>query len=119
MVTSSLILFYIAGVLTIVGAIGVVTTRNIVYAALALLVTLLVVAGVFLLAFAEFLALVQGLIYGILMAEDYALLLGALLLFAALAMVMLVTRNLDWYAFAVLGKAVAKAKAAQAEPNEP
>ena len=59
MVTSSLILFYIAGVLTIVGAIGVVTTRNIVYAALALLVTLLVVAGVFLLAFAEFLALVQ------------------------------------------------------------
>ena len=64
MVTASLILFYIAGVFTIVGAIGVVTTRNIVYAALALLVTLLGVAGVFLLAFAEFLALVQVLIYG-------------------------------------------------------
>ena len=70
-------------------------------------------------SFAVSLLLVQGLIYGILMAEDYALLLGALLLFAALAMVMLVTRNLDWYAFAVPGKAVAKAKAAQAEPNEP
>ena len=40
------------------------------------------------------LLLVQGLIYGILMAEDYALLMGAMLLFAALASVMLVTRKL-------------------------
>ncbi|MBB3060708.1 cell envelope integrity protein CreD [Microbulbifer rhizosphaerae] len=51
--------------------------------------------------FAGSLLLVLGLIYGILMAEDYALLLGALLLFAALAAVMLVTRRLDWYAFSV------------------
>ena len=41
-----------------------VLTRNIVYAAFALLVALLGVAGVFLLVFAEFLALVQVLIYG-------------------------------------------------------
>ena len=41
-----------------------VLTRNIVYAAFALLVTLMGVAGVFLIAFAEFLALVQVLIYG-------------------------------------------------------
>ena len=41
-----------------------VLTRNIVYAAFALLVALLGVAGIFLLAFAEFLALVQVLIYG-------------------------------------------------------
>ena len=39
-------------------------TRNIVYAAFSLLVSLLGVAGLFLLAFAEFLALVQVLIYG-------------------------------------------------------
>ena len=38
--------------------------RNIVYAAFALLASLLGVAGVFLLMFAEFLALVQVLIYG-------------------------------------------------------
>ena len=57
----------------------------------------------------------QGLIYGILMAEDYALLLGALLLFAALALVMIVTRHLDWHGFAVPGKAMAKAKS---EPGE-
>ena len=41
-----------------------VTTRNIVYAAFGLLVALMGVAGLFLLAFAEFLALVQVLIYG-------------------------------------------------------
>lgn len=55
--------------------------------------------------FAGSLLLVQGLIYGILMAEDYALLLGAMLLFAALAAVMLVTRKMDWYAFAGTSKA--------------
>ena len=64
MVEPSLVLFYIAGALTLGGALGVVMTRNIVYAALALLVSLMGVAGVFLLAFAEFLALVQVLIYG-------------------------------------------------------
>ena len=64
MITSSLVLFYIAGALTLGGALGVVVTRNIVYAAFALLVALLGVAGTFLLAFAEFLVLVQVLIYG-------------------------------------------------------
>ena len=62
--TPSLVLFYAAGALAIGGALGVVMARNIVYAAIALLVALLGVAGVFLLAFAEFLALVQVLIYG-------------------------------------------------------
>ena len=64
MVGPSLILFYIAGALTLGGALAVVMTRNIVYAAFALLVALMGVAGVFLLVFAEFLALVQILIYG-------------------------------------------------------
>ncbi|MDA1188876.1 MAG: NADH-quinone oxidoreductase subunit J [Chloroflexi bacterium] len=64
MITPSLILFYLAGALTLGGALGVVMGRNIVYAAISLIVSLLGVAGVFLLAFAEFLALVQILIYG-------------------------------------------------------
>ena len=64
MVTPSIVLFYIAGALTLGGALGVVMTRNIVYAALALLAAMTGVAGVFLLMFAEFLALVQILIYG-------------------------------------------------------
>ena len=41
-----------------------VTTRNVVYAAFSLLASLIGVAGLFLIAFAEFLALVQVLIYG-------------------------------------------------------
>ena len=64
MVTPSLVLFYVAGAITLGGALGVVMTRNIVYAAFALLASLFGVAGIFLLAFAEFLALVQVLIYG-------------------------------------------------------
>ena len=59
-----LALFYIAGAVTLFGAIGVVTTRNVVYAALFLLVSLAGVAGAFVLLYAEFLALVQVLIYG-------------------------------------------------------
>ena len=62
--TGSLILFYIAATLVILGGIGVVITKNIVYAAFSLLVSMIGIAGVFLLAFAEFLALVQILIYG-------------------------------------------------------
>ena len=64
MVEPSLVLFYIAAAMILGGALGVVMTRNIVYATFALLTSLLGVAGVFLLVFAEFLALVQILIYG-------------------------------------------------------
>ena len=64
MITPSLALFYLAATLVMAGALGVVLTRNIVHAAFALLASLLGVAGVFLLMFAEFLALVQILIYG-------------------------------------------------------
>jgi len=59
-----LVVFYIFGAITLVAALGVVTTRNVVYAALFLLVSLAGVAGLFVVLFAEFLALVQLLIYG-------------------------------------------------------
>ena len=64
MLAPSIIFFYAAATLTLGGGLGVVVARNIVYAALALLVSLMGVSGIFLLAFAEFLALVQVLIYG-------------------------------------------------------
>ncbi len=41
--------------------------------------------------------IVYGLLYVLVISEDYALLLGAITLFAALAAVMLVTRRVDWY----------------------
>jgi len=40
-----------------------------------------------------------ALLYGLLGAEEYALLLGSILVFALLSAVMLLTRKLDWYAF--------------------
>ena len=56
--------FYIVAGITLGGALVVVTSKNIVYAAFGLLISMLGVAGIFLFAFAEFLALVQVLIYG-------------------------------------------------------
>ncbi len=59
-----LALFILVAIFTIGGALGVVATRNVVHAALFLLLSLLGAAGAYLLLFAEFLALVQVLIYG-------------------------------------------------------
>lgn len=48
-------------------------------------------------SFGSALSVLYGMLYGILQMEDMALLMGSLLLFAALAAVMLSTRRLDWY----------------------
>ena len=46
------------------------------------------------------LAGVYGYLYVTLQSEDHALIMGSLLLFAALAALMFATRNVDWYALA-------------------
>jgi len=46
--------------------------------------------------FGALVAGLYGLLYGLLQSEDYALLMGSLVLFALLAGVMLATRRLDW-----------------------
>jgi inner membrane protein len=51
--------------------------------------------------FAGLVAGLYALLYGILQSEDYALLTGAVALFALLATVMLATRRLDWKALGV------------------
>ncbi len=61
---TSLLLFFAVAAATLVAAFGVVTSRNIVHAALFLLAAMGAVAGVFVLLYAEFLALAQLLIYG-------------------------------------------------------
>ncbi len=48
--------------------------------------------------FAALVAGLYGLLYGVLQSEDYALLTGALALFALLAGVMMATRRLNWFA---------------------
>lgn len=42
-------------------------------------------------------SLVYGLLYMLVLSEDYSLLLGSIILFVALAAVMLATRRIDWY----------------------
>jgi inner membrane protein len=49
------------------------------------------------LAVASAMSVVYGLLYALILSEDYALLLGAITLFAALAAVMIATRKIDWY----------------------
>ena len=76
-------LFILLAVFTLGGGLAVVATRNVVQAALALLVSLLAVAGIYLLLFAEFLALVQVLIYG-----------GAIII--VLVFAIMLTRNAEY-----------------------
>lgn len=58
------VIFYFVAAVTVLGSLGVVLARNIVHSALFLVLALLAVAGVFILLAAEFLAIVQILIYG-------------------------------------------------------
>jgi NADH-quinone oxidoreductase subunit J len=58
------VIFYFVAALTVLGGLGVVLARNVVHSALFLIVALLAVAAVFILLSAEFLAIVQVLIYG-------------------------------------------------------
>lgn len=58
------LVFWLNAAVVVMGALGAVLLRNIVHAALALIATLLGVAGIFLLLANEFLALVQVLVYG-------------------------------------------------------
>jgi len=58
------ILFYLLAVVAVVGGLGVVTLRNPMYGAVALLTTFLAVAALFILRHAEFLAAVQIFVYG-------------------------------------------------------
>ncbi|MCH8814106.1 MAG: NADH-quinone oxidoreductase subunit J [Chloroflexi bacterium] len=57
-------IFYVVAGITVIGALGVVLARNVVHSALFLILSLLAVAGVFVLLAAEFLAIVQVLVYG-------------------------------------------------------
>lgn len=52
-------------------------------------------------AFGALLAALYGALYGLLISEDNALLMGALLLFGVLGVAMWVTRRFDWYRMAL------------------
>jgi inner membrane protein len=50
------------------------------------------------LGFSAMLTVLYGALYGLLVSEDNALVLGSLLLFGILAAIMVLTRRIDWYA---------------------
>jgi inner membrane protein len=56
------------------------------------------------LAFGAGLTGLYGALYGILQLEDHALLMGSLLLFVALAAIMIATRRLNWYKLDATGQ---------------
>jgi NADH:ubiquinone oxidoreductase subunit 6 (subunit J) len=58
------VIFYFVAAVTVISALGVVTARNIVHSALFLILSLISVAGIFILLASEFLATVQVLVYG-------------------------------------------------------
>lgn len=55
--------------------------------------------------FSGLLASLYGLLYSLLSAEDYALLMGSIMLFALLGVFMVLTRKLDWYSLGKVEKA--------------
>ncbi len=57
-------IFYVIAAVTVAGALGVVTARNVIHSALFLILALLGVAAVYVLLASEFLAIVQVLVYG-------------------------------------------------------
>lgn len=63
-ISGPLIVFYLLSSISLIGALGVVISRNVIYACFLLLLSLMGIAGIYLLLLAEFLALVQILIYG-------------------------------------------------------
>src|SRR5919199_3767004 len=58
------IAFYVVAVVTLAASLGVVVTRSVVYSALLLVLSLSLTGLIYLLLLADFLALVQILIYG-------------------------------------------------------
>ncbi|KVL18751.1 cell envelope integrity protein CreD [Burkholderia ubonensis] len=71
-------------------------------------------------AFAGLLALLYAALYGLLLSEDNALMLGSLLLFAILAGIMMLTRRIDWYSVGAAWQPLAgEPEAGAAKPDAP
>ena len=72
-------IFYAFELLAAAGVVGLVLSRNVFYAAMFLMVTLLAIAGLYVLTFAEFLAVTQILVYagGILVVILFGIMITA------------------------------------------
>jgi NADH-quinone oxidoreductase subunit J len=93
-------MFYFFEVLAVIAAFGVLFTRNIFYGALFLIVCLLSIAGIYILSFAEFIAVTQILVYagGILVV----IIFGIMLTTKISGKPLLVTSR-NWFAAVITG----------------
>ncbi|CAH0533606.1 Inner membrane protein CreD [Vibrio stylophorae] len=68
--------------------------------------------------FAAGLLALYGMLFGLLQAESYALLMGTTLCFAVLSVLMILTRDVDWYAYGAKRSSNEEATAAQQPDGE-
>lgn len=94
------IMFYFFEVLAAVSAIALLLTKNVFYGALLLIVCLLSIAGIYILTFAEFIAVTQILVYagGILVVIIFGIMLTSKIAGKAL-----VVDNTNWFAAILVG----------------
>lgn len=95
-----MVVFYLFIALAALSSLGILFIRNVFHAALLLLVCLLAIAGLYVLAFAEFLAVTQILIYagGILVVIIFGIMLTS-----KLSGIPLIVTNKKWFAGALVG----------------
>jgi NADH:ubiquinone oxidoreductase subunit 6 (subunit J) len=93
-------IFYFFEVLAAIAAFGVLFTRNVFYGALLLIVCLLCIAGIYVLSFAEFIAVTQILVYagGILVV-----ILFGIMLTTKISGKPLLVESRNWFAAVVTG----------------
>lgn len=98
--TTSILIFYSLEVLAGVSAVCILFTRNVFYAALLLIITLLSVAGIYVLTQAEFMAVTQILIYA---GGVLVLIIFGVMLTSKISGKPLVVQNRNWIAGSFVG----------------
>ena len=94
------VVFYLLEVLAALSALGILFTKNVFYAALMLIVSLLSVSGIFIFSNAEFIAVTQILIYA---GGIVVLIIFGVMLTSKISGKPLIVKNQNWFAGILAG----------------
>ena len=94
------LIFYSLEILAAVSALSILFTKNVFYGALLLIICLLAIAGIYIIANAEFLAVTQILIY---VAGVLVLIIFGVMLTSKISGKSLVVENKNWFAGSLVG----------------
>jgi NADH:ubiquinone oxidoreductase subunit 6 (subunit J) len=97
------IIFYILEALAALSAVAILFTKNVFYGTLLLITSLLSVAGIYILANAEFVAVTQILIYA---GGVLVLIIFSVMLTSKISGKSLVTKNQHWFAGSIVGLSI-------------